>query len=390
MSAEKKSLGRMGNLSNLMNDTPVREGVPMQVPVNDIRPDPKNIRNAASEKEEAERKAFVEGELGPDVKDRGVKSPISLRSDPDAPGKYIINAGQNRWEASIWAGKETVPAFIDEEFTDFDNAKENTKRLQVTGMQLARFIQTKEREGMNKKDIAKGLGVSPSLVNQLSNLLKMPQCIEHAYEEGRLTDLTTIAELMTVYKTYEPEVISWMAEQAEAGNDIRRGAVKALRSELEEPKAPANEPDGRMREDRGAPGTGVSDPNRESSSGGGSGSEAGGERDPKTVDFLNGKPDSDSAGQSTDSQEQASTSSEDGSSDAVPPRTEAGNGTATNADPEKFRKAIIQVRHDDRPGRLILDRRPPSIGWAWVKYDDDGHEFEADLATVQLISLVEG
>ena len=145
-----------------------------------------------------------------------------------------------------------------------------------------------------------------------------------------------------------------------------------------------------MREDRGAPGTGVSDPNRESSSGGGSGSEAGGERDPKTVDFLNGKPDSDSAGQSTDSQEQASTSSEDGSSDAVPPRTEAGNGTATNADPEKFRKAIIQVRHDDRPGRLILDRRPPSIGWAWVKYDDDGHEFEADLATVQLISLVEG
>ena len=48
-------------------------------------------------------------------------------------------------------------------------------------------------------------------------------------------------------------------------------------------------------------------------------------------------------------------------------------------------------RHrDDRPARLILNRRPPAEGWAWLKYEDDGQEFEADLGTVQLVALLEG
>ncbi|HHW3010610.1 TPA: transcriptional repressor KorB C-terminal beta-barrel domain-containing protein, partial [Pseudomonas aeruginosa] len=45
---------------------------------------------------------------------------------------------------------------------------------------------------------------------------------------------------------------------------------------------------------------------------------------------------------------------------------------------------------DDRPARLILNRRPPAEGWAWLKYEDDGQEFEADLGTVQLVALLEG
>ena len=60
------------------------------------------------------------------------------------------------------------------------------------------------------------------------------------------------------------------------------------------------------------------------------------------------------------------------------------------ADPDKLKKAIIQVKHDDRPARLILNRRPPAEGWAWLKYEDDGHEFEADLSSVQLVALLEG
>ena len=60
------------------------------------------------------------------------------------------------------------------------------------------------------------------------------------------------------------------------------------------------------------------------------------------------------------------------------------------ADPDKLKKAIIQVKHDDRPARLILNRRPPAEGWAWLKYEDDGQEFEADLGTVQLVALLEG
>ncbi|MFZ2171497.1 MAG: ParB/RepB/Spo0J family partition protein [Methylococcaceae bacterium] len=58
-------------------------------------------------------------------------------------------------------------------------------------------------------------------------------------------------------------------------------------------------------------------------------------------------------------------------------------------DPNKLKKAIVLVQHDDRPARILLTRRPPADGFAWLKYEDDGEEFEANLATVQLVSIIE-
>jgi len=59
-------------------------------------------------------------------------------------------------------------------------------------------------------------------------------------------------------------------------------------------------------------------------------------------------------------------------------------------DPGKLKKTIILVRHNERPARLVLNRRPPAEGFAWLKYEDDGHEFEVNLVDVQLIALLEG
>jgi ParB family chromosome partitioning protein len=59
-------------------------------------------------------------------------------------------------------------------------------------------------------------------------------------------------------------------------------------------------------------------------------------------------------------------------------------------DPTKLKKAIIKVQHNDRPARLLVNRRPPTEGFAWLKYDDDGHEFEADLTQVLLVAILEG
>jgi ParB family chromosome partitioning protein len=37
-----------------------------------------------------------------------------------------------------------------------------------------------------------------------------------------------------------------------------------------------------------------------------------------------------------------------------------------------------------------LTKRPQEAGFAWLKYDDDGQEFEADLNDVQLVAVIEG
>jgi ParB family chromosome partitioning protein len=48
------------------------------------------------------------------------------------------------------------------------------------------------------------------------------------------------------------------------------------------------------------------------------------------------------------------------------------------------------VQFNERPARLVLDRRAPAPGWAWLKFDEDGQEVEAELGAVRLVAVVEG
>jgi ParB family chromosome partitioning protein len=69
---------------------------------------------------------------------------------------------------------------------------------------------------------------------------------------------------------------------------------------------------------------------------------------------------------------------------------EDDSGNASKPDPDKMKKAIVQVKHDDRPARILLSKRPPAHGYAWLKYEDDGQEFEAALQDVELVAIIEG
>lgn len=61
-----------------------------------------------------------------------------------------------------------------------------------------------------------------------------------------------------------------------------------------------------------------------------------------------------------------------------------------NIDPNKIRRAILKIRYHGRAARLLLDRRPRREGFAWVRYEDDGKEAQAELANVRIVALVEG
>lgn len=80
--------------------------------------------------------------------------------------------------------------------------------------------------------------------------------------------------------------------------------------------------------------------------------------------------------------------------DALTGQTDAQAGAAQKTDKtaasDRLKKAIVHVRHNDRIAHLMLDRRPPAEGFAWLKYSDDGAEFEASLKSVTLVALREG
>ena len=325
-------LDSLGDLAGLLNDPQAANtgtGGPRELPLDLIDEDPHQPRTADNPGFSPESIA----EIGATIKERGVKSPISVRDNPEQPGRYLINHGARRYRGSKWAEKTTIPGFIDNNYNEADQVIENLQRNELTAREIADFIGRELAKGKKKSEIAKEIGKSPAFVTQHVTLLDLPEPIAEAFNTGRAKDVTVINELVTAFKKNPEEVGAWLADDSQ---ELTRGSVKLLREYLE---------DKRHQE---------------------------GDRDPNTVDAFSGKTDGEAEG------------------DGQGPEDDAKKKEPKEPDPDKLKKAIIQVTHDDRPARLILNRRPPAEGWAWLKYEDDGQEFEADLGTVQLVALLEG
>lgn len=84
------------------------------------------------------------------IKERGVRQPVSVRVHPTKPKKWILNFGAQCYRGSIAAGLETIPAFIDDTNTDFDQVIENEQRENLKPMELALFIQRSLDDGVKK------------------------------------------------------------------------------------------------------------------------------------------------------------------------------------------------------------------------------------------------
>lgn len=267
-------------------------------------------------------------ELAATIRLRGVKTPISVREHPEEVGRFIINHGARRTRASKLADKSTIPAFIDNDYNEADQVIENLQRNELTAREIADFIGRELAKGVKKGEIAKTIGKSPAFVTQHVTLLDLPEPIAEAFNTGRAKDVTVVNELVTAYKKNPDEVVAWLDDDTQ---ELTRGWVKLLREFLD---------DKRKHEES--------------------------EHGPNTVDAFTGQIDPE----------------DDDEQDSDAKRKEP-------KDPDKLKKAIVQVQHDSRPARLILNRRPPAEGWAWLKYEDDGQEFEANLSKVQLVALME-
>lgn len=324
-------LDNMGDLSALLDDPVSAEntGAPLALDIELIDEDPNQPRTE-------ENPGFSNEslkELAASIALRGVKTPISVRENHEAPGRFLINHGARRFRSSILAGKTTIPGFIDNDYNEADQVVENLQRDELTPREIANYIGRELAKGIKKGEIAKAISKSPAFVTQHVTLLDLPDPIADAFNSGRAKDVTVINELVTAFKKMPKEVDDWLGDE---NQEVTRGSVKLLREFLD---------DKRKHEDD--------------------------EQDTGTVDSFSGNIEED--GEIEEPDVNAKEKKHD-----------------KPVDPDKLKKAIVQVQHDGRPARLILSRRAPTEGFAWLKYDDDGHEFEANLALVQLVAVLEG
>ena len=419
------------NLSDLMGGpgaAPVEAAEPennnlliREVPISKIHPDPNNSRQRVDPAKITELADSMKAVSKVTGKQRGVKNPLSLKPHPELEGEFMINAGFRRYLAAQEAGLDTVPAFIDSDADEYDNAVDNIQREGLTALEMAHFIQRQIDNGDKKSEIAGKLGKPASFVSDHISFFELPDCIRELYDSGRCASVQALAILHRSFKNYPDEVETYCIESmvAEDGDELTTADVRRFCNDL---KNPSTEPDS---DDQGGAGLPGADGDKEPDSddqGGAGWPGAGGDKEPDSDDQGGAgwpgaggdkEPDSDDQGgtgwpgaggdKEPDSDDQNGAGWPGaGDKDKQQPLTidgapisgggvDAAANALLNADEQqgKIKKPIIQVRYDERPARLLSSRRA-AYGLGWLKYDDDGEEIEVDLNQVQLVAVIEG
>lgn len=201
-------------------------GRPLLVSLDQISPDPDQPRQDFN----PERLE----ELAASIKERGVKSPISVKP-ANGDGVYFINHGERRWRAARVAGLAEIPVFIDDDHTGYDQVIENIQREGLTPLEIAHFVERRLEAGDKKGQIAKLLGKPASYVSDHAIFFQLPDCVRDLYDSGRCRTIQALASLYRLYKDFPDEVASFLRGERTISNN----EVRTLAAELKERKAVA-------------------------------------------------------------------------------------------------------------------------------------------------------
>ena len=219
----KQALGR--GLKALIPDTPRARAGFAEIPVEHLRPNPKQPRHVFDEKALAE--------LAESIRQHGVLQPILVSED--AAGGYLLITGERRWRAARLAGLAAVPAVIREHIEDAHQLElalvENLQRRDLTPLEEARaFEHLRTNLGLSQREIADRVGMDRSTVANSLRLLKLPAEVQELVERGDLSAGHGRALLAFADDT---ERCEWARRVVSTGLSVRdlEGAAALARSE---------------------------------------------------------------------------------------------------------------------------------------------------------------
>ena len=176
-----------------LNDSAKASGKLQDLPIKVLASDP-----------EQPRKTFRNIEaLAKSIEAKGIIQPIVVSPRNDA-GKYVIIAGERRYQAAKLAGLHVVPCIVRQE-TDADiiilQLLENDQREGVTPLEesvaLSKLI---DKLGMSKSQLAKELGRDPAWVSIRLGLQHASDKIKQLVSQGVIEDVRTLHELRKLEK----------------------------------------------------------------------------------------------------------------------------------------------------------------------------------------------
>jgi ParB family chromosome partitioning protein len=184
------SRSRLGRgLAALMGDVgeetraPERARAQRCVPIEFLKPNPRNPRRSFSEEE-------LDG-LAASIKERGIIQPVVVRALEASSDHYEIIAGERRWRAAQRAGLHEIP-IVPLEATDSQALElaiiENVQRSDLNPLEEAAGYQMLAGEYEHSHDqIAKLVGKSRAHVTNTMRLLKLPEPVKAYIREGKIS-----------------------------------------------------------------------------------------------------------------------------------------------------------------------------------------------------------
>ncbi len=207
----KRSLGR--GLSDLLaTDSHPRSRTVVDVPLDDIRPNPHQPR--------AEMDEGALEELAQSIEAHGVLQPVIVRRRGDS---YELVAGERRCRASRLAGLDMVPCLIQ----DIDDPTslqialiENLQRDNLNEVELAAGYRSLIDDfGLTQEELAQRIGKSRSTVTNTLRLLDLPYEVQQSIRGGKLS--AGHGRALLSLGAGAPELLTFAASIIENGLSVR-------------------------------------------------------------------------------------------------------------------------------------------------------------------------
>jgi ParB family chromosome partitioning protein len=152
-----------------------------EVPINDIKPNPKQPRQVFDEEALAE--------LEHSIREFGLMQPIVVREL--GRGSYELVMGERRWRASQRAGLDAIPAIVRQTADDAmlrDALLENIHRAQLNPLEeAAAYQQLLDEFEVTHEELASRIGRSRPVITNTIRLLKLPLPVQRRVAAGVLS-----------------------------------------------------------------------------------------------------------------------------------------------------------------------------------------------------------
>ncbi|MGY5766093.1 ParB/RepB/Spo0J family partition protein [Brachybacterium sp. DNPG3] len=164
---------------------PVPGAVFAEIPINEIRENPRNPRTLFDD-EELDELAFS-------LREVGVLQPVVVRSIPVTENgeSFELVMGERRWRAARRAGLATIPAIIRETSDDDllrDALLENLHRSQLNPLEEANaYQQLLEDFGCTQDELGERIGRSRPQISNTLRLLRLPALVQRRLASGALS-----------------------------------------------------------------------------------------------------------------------------------------------------------------------------------------------------------